>query len=157
MDALRARVASLEKSVGRFDSGGTGKTFMQWIADRVDALESSIAEELEAVRELDRHALWHATRDAVLPAVYAEATNHSMGVAEVLHDAAAYADAAHGPLEAKAAVETYNMTAAYVAEVEALVKAALRVRDDYAGGAHVSLASAAAMELALKPFEAVQP
>jgi hypothetical protein len=43
------------------------------------------------------------------------------------------------------------------AEVEALVKAALRVRADYAGAAGVSLASAAAMELAIKPFLRVKP
>jgi hypothetical protein len=43
------------------------------------------------------------------------------------------------------------------AEVDALVNAALRVRADYAWTAGVSLASAAAMELAIKPFLRVKP
>lgn len=41
---------------------------------------------------------WERTRDAVLPAIYTESLNHSMTVAEVIHDAALYADAAHGKL-----------------------------------------------------------
>jgi hypothetical protein len=49
--------------------------------------------------ELRRQDRWHATRDAILPAIYAEALNHGMNLDEVLHDAALYADAAHGPLE----------------------------------------------------------
>lgn len=71
--------------------------------ERIDKLERIFevdAERFVPDAEVRRQERWHATYNAALPAVYAESINHSMSIAEVLHDAALYADAAHGPLEA---------------------------------------------------------
>lgn len=68
---------------------------MEGLCKRIADLEALALD----MAEHTRRARWHATRDAVLPAIYAESMQHGMTVAEVLSDAAAFADRAHGPLE----------------------------------------------------------
>lgn len=158
------RIEALAAAYGPF---GTHNETHNHVNKRLEKLEEK-ATSADCVRvhrdiaEDERQDRWHATYNAALP----DAMRVLRGLNDdhEMADRAAIicgivADRAHGPLEAKAALCTHENYSCVKErqEVEALVKAALRVRDDYAGGAHVSLASAAAMELALKPFEAVQP
>lgn len=73
-----------------------------------------------------RQARWHNTRDAVLPAIVAEAVNHGMTAAECVHDAAMHADAAHGPLGAPNVKISNSDVSLSEAQLSGLVKAARR-------------------------------
>lgn len=134
------------------------------LQDQLEEDRTEFQGRLEALEpgESDRWE-WLRTYNAAVPEAMRQLEGAFTGerYARAVHEyCVAISNAAHGPLETakerklgKALKESVEWQRETRANVNALVKAALRIRAEYAESLPVSLGAAAEMELALGPFK----